>query len=82
MQTNTPAEALLVPLAAVPTLLGCSRAHVARMRVSGKFGPEVIRWGRKLLVRRSELLAWADSGLVDARTWEAMKSQRGRLKVS
>jgi hypothetical protein len=82
MVANPPViDPLFIPFAEVPRLLGCSRAHVARMRVSGNFGPEVVRWGRKLLVRRSELFAWAEAGMVDAVTWQAMKGQGRRRAV-
>jgi hypothetical protein len=86
MPTDTAAphgltEPLYVAWNAVPHLLASSRAHLARMRAAGKFGPEVIRWGRKLLVRRSELIAWAESGMPDAATWRAMQATRRRLPV-
>jgi hypothetical protein len=72
---------LLVAWTAVPTLLAMSRAHLARLRVAGKFGPAVLRCGRKLLVRRAELARWVDAGMPDAATWRAMEAAAGRRTV-
>ena len=79
MPANLPAlEPLLVPWNDLPRILAMSRAHLARLRVAGKFGPAVLRAGRKLLVRRSELESWVAHGLPDAPTWTAMQASVGR----
>lgn len=74
-------EALLIPLADVPAVLSISRAHLARLRAGARFGPKVLRAGRKLLVRVEELRRWVDCDMPDARTWAAMQASSRRLKV-
>jgi hypothetical protein len=73
-----PVEALLIPLADVPPILAISRAHLARLRAGAKFGPTVLKCGRKLLVRRAELGDWVNANMPDRRTWEAMQAQSRR----
>jgi hypothetical protein len=65
---------LLIPWTDLPRVLCVSRATLARMKVSGKFGPSILRAGRKLLIRRSELESWVAAGLPDAATWAAMQA--------
>jgi hypothetical protein len=78
-----PAESpLLIPLAKVPPILGFSRAHLARLRVRGAFGPEVLRAGRKLLVRADELRRWVNANMPDRRAWLAMEAAGRRRNVS
>jgi hypothetical protein len=72
---------LLIPWNDVPHVLSVSRAHLARLRVAGKFGPTVLRSGRKLLVRREELERWVSAGMPDARTWVAMEASGKRLRI-
>ena len=74
---------LLIPWNDVPHVLSISRAHLARMRAAGKFGPTVLRAGRKLLVRRDELKLWVEADMPDAREWAAIRASdaRRRLKV-
>jgi hypothetical protein len=48
------------------------------MRVRGAFGPEVIRAGRKLLVRADELRRWVDAGMPNRSTWIAMQGASRR----
>ena len=71
-------EPLLIPLTDVPPVLAISRAHLARLRVANKFGPAVLRSGRKLLVRRSELIEWVNAGMPDRALWLAMQAAAGR----
>jgi hypothetical protein len=71
---------LLLPLAYVPQALSISRAHLARLRTAGRFGPAVLRLGRRLLVRRDELSRWVESGMPDARTWAAMRASGRRMR--
>jgi hypothetical protein len=59
-------DSLLIPWTDLPRVLCVSRATLARMKVSGKFGPSILRAGRKLLIRRSELESWVAAGLPDA----------------
>jgi hypothetical protein len=66
-------ESLLIPWNDIPRLLSISRAHLARLRAAGKFGPTVLCVGRKLLVRREELVRWVDAGMVDGSSWQAME---------
>lgn len=65
---------LLIPWNDVPRALSISRAHLARMRVAGKFGPTVLRAGRKLLIRADELRRWVDANMPDRPTWIAMEA--------
>jgi hypothetical protein len=69
---------LLIPLIDVPRVLAFSRAHLARLRAAGKFGPTVLRSGRKLLVRREELERWVAAGMPDAANWRAMEAATAR----
>ena len=71
-------ESLLIPWTDLPTALAVSRAHLARLRAAGKFGPAVLRSGRKLLVRRDELERWVAAGMPDSATWRAMEAASGR----
>ena len=73
---------LLIPWNDVPNALSISRAHLARMRVAGKFGPTVLRAGRKLLVRREELESWVSADMPDARTWSAIQASGRRVTVN
>jgi hypothetical protein len=72
---------LLIPLTDVPAALSISRAHLARLRVAGKFGPVVLRSGRKLLVRVDELRRWVDAGMQPANVWRAMEEQEQRRRM-
>ena len=79
---NLQSEPLLIPWNDVPRVLSISRAHLARLRVADKFGPTVLRAGRKLLVRRAELAEWVAAGMPAANEWAAMTASAGRrLKV-
>ena len=78
---NVPSEPLLIPWNDVPRVLSISRAHLARLRVAGKFGPTILRSGRKLLVRREELERWVNANMPDARTWLAMEASAGRRRA-
>lgn len=69
---------LLTPWNDVPRVLSISRAHLARMRAAGKFGPAVLKAGRKLLVRREELSRWVLANMPDAATWAAIQATAGR----
>jgi len=71
-------EPLLIPWNNLPPVLCLSRASLARMRVRGAFGPEVIRAGRKLLVRADELRRWVDAGMPNRSTWIAMQGASRR----
>jgi hypothetical protein len=73
-------EPLLVQWNSLPHILAVSRASLARMRVRGAFGPEVLRAGRRLLVRVDELRRWVDAGMPNRATWIAMQGP-GRRRV-
>jgi hypothetical protein len=75
-------KALLIAWSDLPPVLALSRAHLARLRASGKFGPAVLRSGRKLLVRRDELERWIQAGMPDSRAWLAMEAAARRRRVS
>jgi predicted DNA-binding transcriptional regulator AlpA len=75
------AESLLIPDTEAAVLLGISRAHFHRLRAAGKFGPEPVRLGRKVMYERDALVRWVRAGCVDAATWQAMEGQRRRLRV-
>src|SRR5262249_20312929 len=72
------APLLTVALTKVPRILDMSRAHLARLRAAGRFGPAVLRAGRKLLVRREELERWVAAGMPPANEWAAMQASEGR----
>jgi hypothetical protein len=72
---------LLIPLTCVPASLSISRAHLARLRASGRFGPTVLRSGRKLLVRTDELRRWVESEMPPANVWRAMEEQEERRRL-
>jgi hypothetical protein len=77
-QSTAAPSSLLIPLTDVPSALAISRAHLARLRAAGRFGPAVLRLGRRLLVRRDELAAWVADGMPDSRTWAAMQAAASR----
>ena len=75
-------EALVEHVDAKRPTKGIPRAHLHRLRASGKF-IAAIRLGRKLLFDREELVAWKDAKCPTLKIWEAMKAARcRRLKVS
>ena len=75
---NTPSEPLLTPLNDVPRILAFGRSHLYSLIAAGKFGPDVLRAGRKRLVRLDELRRWVDAGMPDSATWQAMQASAGR----
>jgi predicted DNA-binding transcriptional regulator AlpA len=74
----TVVEAVLVPDTVAAALCGISRAHLHDLRSAGKWGPEAIRLGRKVLYRRHEVLSWIDAGCPDAATWRAVRAATKR----
>ncbi len=68
-------EPALINDMAAAALLGISRAHLHRLRASGRF-PAGIHLGRALRFNRLELWAWAEAGCPDMRTWGAMRGSR------
>ena len=71
-------EAVLIPDTIAAALCGISRAHLHRLRSAGKWGPEAVRLGRKLLFNRESVIAWARAGCPDGATWRAMQAAAGR----
>jgi predicted DNA-binding transcriptional regulator AlpA len=71
-------ESLLIPDTTAATLAGVSRAHWHRLRAAGKIGPPPVRLGRKVLYRRTEVVAWIDAACPDSRTWAAIQAAAGR----
>ena len=61
---------MLLSVAEAAGILGVSRAHVWRCISSGRFGPELIRIGRLVKIRREELVAWIGTGCPGAARWE------------
>jgi excisionase family DNA binding protein len=51
-------ERLLLTISACSRLLSVSRSHLYSQISCGRFGPELIRLGRKVLVDRLELERW------------------------
>jgi predicted DNA-binding transcriptional regulator AlpA len=77
MPTNS-SESLLVPDIAAAALAGISRAHLHRLRAAGKWGPQAVRLGRKMLYRREELVNWINACCPNAETWAAIQAQNRR----
>jgi excisionase family DNA binding protein len=77
--TRPAAEPLLIPDTEAAHLAGVSRAHWHRLRAAGKL-PPAVRLGRKVLWRRTEIIAWVEAGCPDSRTWAEMKAAEGRRK--
>jgi predicted DNA-binding transcriptional regulator AlpA len=73
-------DSLLIPDTAAAALAGVSRAHWHRLRAAGKVPPP-IRLGRKVLWRRSEIVAWIEAGCPDARMWAAIQATGRRLRA-
>jgi predicted DNA-binding transcriptional regulator AlpA len=80
MTADTP-TALLIPDTVAATLAGISRAHLHRLRVSGKIGPAPIRLGRALRFDRAEWIAWIGAKCPDAAMWRAMRAAEGRRRI-
>jgi predicted DNA-binding transcriptional regulator AlpA len=75
-------EPLLLSDREAAALLGISRAHFHRLRVTGKVGPEPIPLGRCRRWERDALVRWVSIGkCCDAETWRAMEAQRRRLRA-
>jgi hypothetical protein len=76
-------ENQLTALARVPRILDGSRQTLIRMRQNGKFGPEILRLTKKLVVRTAELQAWIAAGLPDRASWLQMRAaENRRLRVA
>jgi hypothetical protein len=71
-------EPLLIAMTDVPRVLSISRSTLAVLRAAGRFGPSVLRAGRKLLVRRDELCRWVEAGMPPANEWAAMQASADR----
>jgi excisionase family DNA binding protein len=71
-------EPLLIPLADVPRLLSFSRSHLYTIIASGRFGPAILRAGRKRLIRADELHHWVAAGMPPADEWAAMQASAAR----
>jgi predicted DNA-binding transcriptional regulator AlpA len=58
--------------------IGVSTLH--RLRSSGKFGPQPVRIGDRVLFRTAELQRWVDAGCPDAATWAALNAGATRQR--
>ncbi len=70
--------AVLIADTEAAALCGIARATWHRLRAAGRIGPTPVRLGRSVRYRRSEVIAWAEAGAPDARTWAAMRAMEGR----
>jgi len=77
---DTP-EPLLIPATTAAALIGISRAHFHRLRAAGKFGPQAMRLGRKVMYSRESVVRWVQAGCPDATTWRAMEAQSRRQRT-
>jgi len=69
--TDRPAgEPLLMTLHDVAADLRLSPRGLRKLLSSGRFGPDLIRLGRAVCVRRSDLLAWIADGCPPAAAWQ------------
>lgn len=75
-----PVEPMLIDDRAAAALAGVSRSHWHTLRAAGKL-PPAVRLGRKVLWRRSELVAWIEASCPDSKTWAAMQASNRRLRV-
>jgi hypothetical protein len=77
---NSPAQVspVLGPDTAAAKLVGISRAHLHRLRSSGKFGSQAIRLGRKLVFDLEECVAWEKAKCPDAKIWAAIQAATAR----
>ena len=69
---------LLIPLADVPRVVSYGRTLLYSQIASGKFGPAILRAGRKRLVRLDELRRWVEAGMPARDVWLAMQASAGR----
>lgn len=76
--TPPQSEPLLIPLADVPRVLSFGRSHLYSQIAGGKFGPTILRVGRKRLVRLDELRRWVNCGMPPRDEWQAMEASAGR----
>jgi hypothetical protein len=73
---------LLVPDTTAAALVNVSRATLHRLRAAGKWGPEPVRLGRRLLFRLQEMCEWVDAACPIAEVWAAMRAQNKRIGKS
>jgi len=67
--SSTNASKLLIGLSGLASMLGVSKAHIKRLRASGRL-PRPIRLGRRTLWRVTEIELWCQAGCPDLARWE------------
>lgn len=55
----------------VAQTLGLSVRKVRLDAASGRFGPELVRFGRAVRIPEAELAAWIEAGCPDRERWES-----------
>ena len=76
---------LLVDVAGAAPLCGVSTASLYRRIASGEFGPPVLKWGGRRLIRVADIRRWVRLGLPDRSAWDALEADRKsrtRLRVT
>lgn len=63
----------LLELQDVARTLRLSVRKVRKDAAAGRFGPELVRFGRAVRVRDAELSAWIEAACPDRDTWLAMR---------
>jgi len=66
-------EPLLVDARAASHLIGIGRTLFLTMDQSGRLGPMSVKFGRRRLWRRAELMAWVEAGCPARTRWLAMR---------
>ena len=61
MLKEIPQESLMVSVAEVAEMLGCSKRHVQRLADSGRM-PHPVKVGRLTRWKRDSVVAWIDQG--------------------
>lgn len=72
----------LITMRQVGELLQRSQSGMRQLRASLRFGPEVVRIGRRVMVRRAELLAWIQEGCPPKTHWRIIWERRGHTRAA
>ncbi|MBP7748499.1 MAG: helix-turn-helix domain-containing protein [Phycisphaerae bacterium] len=68
----------LLMLRDVARTLGLSVRKVRMDAAAGRFAPALVRFGRAVRVRESELSAWIDAGCPDRNEWQKRENHHAR----
>ena len=73
MNSDKPAEKLMIGVSEFCRLTSISRSLYFEKKAAGRIGPAEIKIGRKILLRRAEIVDWIDAGCPPRRSWRWQK---------